>query len=165
MQNPLPPRLRIAIVVASLRILGGQAVQAQRLIDRWEGDPSVDAWIVPIDPIPPAPFDRLLRIKYVRTLVTQVFYWPLLFRELRKADVVHAFSASYTSFLLAPLPAVRLSPRRAPAPPFHPVTSSATSARRSRVERHISRGRPTWSRSGWPTTARTIRMRTACQWA
>src|ERR1043166_3777189 len=106
MQNPLPSRLRIAIVVASLRILGGQAVQAQRLIDRWQGDPSVDAWVVPIDPIPPAPFDRLLRIKYVRTLVTQVFYWPLLFRELRKADVVHAFSASYTSFLLAPLPAV-----------------------------------------------------------
>ena len=89
MQNPLPSRLRIAIVVASLRILGGQAVQAQRLIDRWQGDPSVDAWIVPIDPIPPAPFDRLLRIKYVRTLVTQVFYWPLLFRELRKADVLH----------------------------------------------------------------------------
>jgi glycosyltransferase involved in cell wall biosynthesis len=61
---------------------------------------------VPIDPLPPAPFDRLLRIKYVRTLVTQLWYWPLLVRELRKADIVHAFSASYTSFLLAPLPAV-----------------------------------------------------------
>ena len=42
----------------------------------------------------------------VRTIVTQLWYWPLLFRELRRADVVHAFSASYTSFLLAPLPAV-----------------------------------------------------------
>jgi glycosyltransferase involved in cell wall biosynthesis len=56
--------------------------------------------------VPPAPFDRLLRIKYVRTVVTQLWYWPLLVRELRRADVVHAFSASYSSFLLAPLPAV-----------------------------------------------------------
>lgn len=106
MQDSLPPRLRVAIVVASLRILGGQSVQAQGLFERWQGDPAVDAWIVPIDPVPPAPFDRLLRIKYVRTVVTQLCYWPLLVRELRRADVVHAFSASYSSFLLAPLPAV-----------------------------------------------------------
>ena len=101
-----PPRLRVAIVVASLRILGGQAVQANRLLNGWAGDPNIHAWIVPIDPVPPPPFDRLLRIKYVRTIVTQLCYWPLLIRELRRADVVHIFSASYSSFLLAPLPAV-----------------------------------------------------------
>lgn len=78
-------------------------------MEGWHGDPAVDAWIVPIDPVPPAPFDRLLRIKYLRTVVTQLCYWPLLFRELRRADVVHAFSASYTSFLLAPLPAVLIA--------------------------------------------------------
>ncbi len=101
-----PPRLRVALVVASLRILGGQAVQAQRMIEGWRTDPAIDAWIVPINPVPPAPIDRLLRMKYVRTLVTQLWYWPLLFRELRRADLVHIFSASYSSFLLAPLPAV-----------------------------------------------------------
>jgi glycosyltransferase involved in cell wall biosynthesis len=101
-----PHRLRVAIVVASLRILGGQAVQAQRLLDRWAGDPDVEAWIVPVNPVPSPPFDRLLSIKFVRTLVTQLWYWPLLVRELRRADVVHIFSASYSSFLLAPLPAV-----------------------------------------------------------
>ena len=86
--------------------MGGHSVQAQRLVEGWQRDPAVDAWIVPIDPVPPAPFDRLLRIKYLRTVVTQLCYWPLLFRELRRTDIVHAFSASYTSFLLAPLPAV-----------------------------------------------------------
>ena len=101
--------LRVAIVVASLRILGGQAVQAQRMIDGWAGDADVQAWIVPIDPVPPAPFDRLLKVKYLRTLATQLCYWPLLFRELRRADLVHIFSASYSSFLLAPLPAVVVS--------------------------------------------------------
>ncbi|HVZ19895.1 MAG TPA: glycosyltransferase family 4 protein [Vicinamibacterales bacterium] len=103
---PQPPSLRVAIVAASLRILGGQAVQAQRLLDAWRADPAVTAWLVPINPVPPAPFDRLLRIKFVRTLATQAWYWPLLLRELRRADVVHVFSASYTSFLLSPLPAV-----------------------------------------------------------
>lgn len=104
-----PRRLRVAIVVASLRILGGQAVQASRLLNGWENDADVDAWIVPINPTPPKPFDRLLQIKYVRTIVTQLCYWPLLIRELRRADVVHVFSASYSSFLLAPLPAVIVS--------------------------------------------------------
>ena len=109
MSRHSPPRLRVAIVVASLRILGGQAVQANRLLRGWENDRDIDAWIVPINPVPPKPFDRLLQIKYVRTLVTQLCYWPLLVRELRRADVVHIFSASYSSFLLAPLPAVIVS--------------------------------------------------------
>jgi glycosyltransferase involved in cell wall biosynthesis len=103
---PLSRPLRVAIVAASLRILGGQAVQAQRLLDGWNDDPDVHAWLVPIDPVPAAPFDRLVRIRFVRTLVTQLCYWPLLVAQLRRADVVHVFSASYFSFLLAPLPAI-----------------------------------------------------------
>ena len=79
------------------------------MLDGWKDDPAIEAWIVPINPIPPRPFDRLLAIRYLRTVVTQLFYWPLLIRELRRADVVHVFSASYSSFLLAPLPAVIVS--------------------------------------------------------
>jgi len=45
-------------------------------------------------------------VKYARTIVTQLTYWPLLLDELRRADLVHVFSASYTSFLLSPLPAM-----------------------------------------------------------
>ena len=98
--------IRVAIVAASLRILGGQAVQAQRLLDKWRDDPDVEAWLVPINPVPPPPFRALLAVKFLRTIVTQMFYWPRLVREIRRADVVHVFSASYSSFLLAPLPAV-----------------------------------------------------------
>src|SRR5687768_18412722 len=81
----MPQPLRVAIVAASLRILGGQAVQAARLLESWSGDPQVHAWLVPIDPVPPRPFNALLRVKYLRTIVTQLVYWPLLFRELRRA--------------------------------------------------------------------------------
>jgi glycosyltransferase involved in cell wall biosynthesis len=100
------PRLRIAFVAPSLRILGGQAVQADRLLRAWRDDPEVEAWLVPINPSPPGIFQRAIDIKYLRTIATQLCYWPLLVRELRRADVVHVFSASYFSVLLAPLPAV-----------------------------------------------------------
>ena len=89
-----------------MRILGGQAVQAARLLRSWRDDPDVDAWLVPINPTPPRLLRRAVDVKYVRTVFTQLAYWPLLFTELRRADVVHVFSASYLSFLLAPLPAV-----------------------------------------------------------
>jgi L-malate glycosyltransferase len=103
------PRLSIAIVAPSLSILGGQAVQASRLVEAWNGDRDVKAWLVPVNPLPPAWLRPLTRIKYVRTLITQLIYWPLLVRQLRRADVVHTFSASYASFLLAPLPAVLIA--------------------------------------------------------
>jgi glycosyltransferase involved in cell wall biosynthesis len=102
-------KIAVAIVAPSLAILGGQAVQARRLLDAWNGDPEVRAWLVPINPLPPPWLRWTLRIKYIRTVVTQLAYWPLLLRELPRADVVHVFSASYFSFLLAPYPAVLIA--------------------------------------------------------
>jgi glycosyltransferase involved in cell wall biosynthesis len=99
-------KLKIAIVAPSLRILGGQAVQADGLLRAWRNDPDVEAWLVPVNPVPPRPFRALASIKYVRTVLTELTYLPLLIRELARADVVHVFSAAYTSFLLAPLPAI-----------------------------------------------------------
>jgi len=98
--------VRVAMVAPTMGILGGQAVQADRLLRAWQGDPDVQAWLVPINPIPSGVFRHAVDIKYLRTVATQLCYWPQLFRELRRADVVHVFSASYFSFLLAPLPAV-----------------------------------------------------------
>jgi len=102
----MPDRIRVAFVAPSLRILGGQAVQADRLLKAWRDDPDVDAWLVPVNPDPPLLLSPAHRIKYVRTVANELTYLPLLARELGRADVVHVFSASYTSFLLAPLPAM-----------------------------------------------------------
>jgi len=99
-------RLNIALVAPSMRILGGQAVQADRLLQAWRDDPDIHAWLVPINPLPPPPFRWAVKVTYLRTVVTQLTYWPLLVRELRKSDAVHVFSASYFSFVLATLPAV-----------------------------------------------------------
>jgi glycosyltransferase involved in cell wall biosynthesis len=102
-------KLRLAIVAPTLSILGGQAVQADRLLRGWRGDPDVDAWLVPINPLPPGGLRFAIKIKYLRTIATELTYIPLLARALAKADVVHVFSASYSSFLLAPLPAVAVA--------------------------------------------------------
>ena len=102
----MPERIKVAFVAPSLRILGGQAVQADRLLAAWQGDPDVDAWLVPVNPMPPALLRFALDVKYLRTVVNELIYVPLLVRELARADVVHIFSASYASFLLAPLPAM-----------------------------------------------------------
>ncbi|MEZ5286658.1 MAG: glycosyltransferase family 4 protein [Vicinamibacterales bacterium] len=102
-------RLRVAIVAPTLEILGGHSVQAHALLEGWRDDPDVEAWLVPINPAPAGWLARARRVKYARTVVTQAAYWPLLWRELRRADVVHVFSASYASFLLSPLPALLVS--------------------------------------------------------
>ena len=76
------------------------------MLDGWAHSADVKAWLVPINPTPPEPFDRLLTIKYLRTVVTQLCYWPLLVAQLRQADLVHVFSASRTGFIFSTVPAL-----------------------------------------------------------
>ena len=102
----LPSPLRVALVAPTFRILGGHSVQAAAMLEGWRQDPTIDAWLVPINPDLPKLLAPLSRVRYARTLATQACYWPLLARELRRADVVHVFSASYTGFALSTVPAV-----------------------------------------------------------
>ncbi len=99
-------KLRVALVAPSLDILGGQAVQADRLLRAWQGDDDVECRLIPVNPVPPGPLRHARRVKYLRTAVTEATYLPSLVRQLADVDLAHVFSASYTSFLLAPLPAI-----------------------------------------------------------
>ena len=99
-------KVNVAIIAPTLEILGGQAVQADRLLRQWNSDAEVEAWLVPVNPEFPAGLRFARSVKYLRTLVNELIYIPSLIAQLRRADVVHVFSASYFSFLLAPLPAV-----------------------------------------------------------
>lgn len=98
--------MRVLLVAPSMRYLGGQAVQARRLSSYLGREPWVSVSLLPVDPVLPAPLDRLQRIKFVRTIVTSIAYVVSLLRTVGQYDVVHAFSASYWSFLLAPAPAM-----------------------------------------------------------
>lgn len=97
-----PPR--IALVAPSMRILGGQALHALNLAEQLRSE-GCQVDLIPIDPAFPAGFRWLRRLPYLRTVVNQCLYLPSLSR-LRRADVVLASTASYWSFLLAPVPAI-----------------------------------------------------------
>jgi glycosyltransferase involved in cell wall biosynthesis len=95
---------RVAIVGTSLDILGGQGVQARRLIEGLEAE-GAKVTFIPINPRFPAALAWVRRLPVVRTVLNQVMYLPSLAR-MWNADVVHVFSGSYWSFLLAPVPAM-----------------------------------------------------------
>jgi len=97
----------VAIVAASLDILGGQGVQARSLVDSLSAD-GQDVTLLPINPRFPGPLGKLREWRGIRTLVNQGLYIPSL-RRLANVDVAHIFSASYASFLLAPLPAMAVA--------------------------------------------------------
>ena len=97
-------RTRIGVIAASLDIVGGQEVQAKILCDRLRSE-GYTVTFIPINPAFPRPFKRAREWRYLRTVLNETFYIPSL-RGLRDVDVVHIFSASYWSFLLAPLPAM-----------------------------------------------------------
>jgi len=100
-----PERMRVAIVAASLRYVGGQSVQADLLIRNWENDPAVQARLIPVDPPLPKALAWVESIPGLRTMVRQPLYVRDLWQGLRDADIAHIFSASYWSFLIAPVPA------------------------------------------------------------
>lgn len=103
------PGPRIALVAASLEILGGQGVQARALAEGLRGE-GYEVAFVPINPRFPPGLRWLRRVPYVRTLLNEALYLPSL-RRLRRADVVHVFSASYWSFVLAVVPAIAVARR------------------------------------------------------
>jgi glycosyltransferase involved in cell wall biosynthesis len=97
-------RPAVAVVAASLEILGGQGVQASSLT-RALREEGCDARFLAINPAFPRGLRRLRELPYVRTILNQALYLPGLAR-LASVDVAHVFSASYASFLLAPVPAM-----------------------------------------------------------
>jgi glycosyltransferase involved in cell wall biosynthesis len=99
-------KIRVAVVVASLDILGGQAIAALRLLEGLSRSQTIDAKLIPINPRLPKALRPLQRIKYVRTLVTFIYFIATLLIKLPRFDVLHVFSAANFSFLLAPAPAV-----------------------------------------------------------
>jgi glycosyltransferase involved in cell wall biosynthesis len=81
-------------------------VHLARLLPGLREIPSLEADFLPVNPRLPGPLRALQRIKFVRTVVTSIAYFVSLIRVVRRCDVVHAYSASYWSFLLAPVPAM-----------------------------------------------------------
>jgi len=86
--------------------MGGQAVQAARLVQHLKHEPAIEVDFLPINPRLPGVLRKLQAIKYVRTVATSLLYWAKLLTTIPRFDTIHIFSASYLSFLIAPAPAL-----------------------------------------------------------
>ena len=102
-------RLRVLIVAPSLDILGGQSRQAVRLMEGLRKEQELEVGFLPHNPRLPGILRSLQRIKYVRTIVTTLYYIALLLWCVRKYDIIHIFCASYYSYSLSAIPALAIS--------------------------------------------------------
>ena len=98
--------IRVLLVAPSLDIVGGQAVQAARLMEEFVKMPELEIGFLPINPRLPWPFRPLQQIKFVRTLITEPTYVLMMFWKARQYDIVHTFGAGYWSFILSATPAI-----------------------------------------------------------
>src|ERR1035438_1863762 len=95
--------IRVLLIAPSFEILGGQAVQASRLMACLSREPSLRMAFQPINPHLPG---WLRQIKYVRTAGTFLLYVSNLLFRVWRYDILHVFSASYYSYTLWTLPAL-----------------------------------------------------------
>lgn len=97
-----PRPIRVLLVAPSLDILGGQAVQASRLLACLRQLPGLQIDFQPINPN----IGFIRRIKFVRTAVSFGLYVLQLLVRGWRYDLFHIFTASYSSYTLWSLPAL-----------------------------------------------------------
>lgn len=98
--------VRVLLIAPSLDILGGQAVQATRILSGIRKEPWIHIDFQPINPRLPK---WLEGVRYVRTAVRRVLYIGQILTRIPKYDIIHTFSAGNTSFALWTVPALRVS--------------------------------------------------------
>ena len=101
--------VRVLLIAPSLEIVGGQSVQAARLLAELRKLPQLRVDFLPVNPRAPGPMRRLQKIKYVRTLVTSALYLIRLVANIARYDILHIFTPGYFAFMLAPAPAILLA--------------------------------------------------------
>lgn len=94
---------RVLIVAPGLPLVGGQSVQAARLLSNLKSENSVK---VELQPTNPRFLPGLQKIKYVRTIVTGVKYISDLFKKIPHFDIIHIYAAGDTGFLISTTPAI-----------------------------------------------------------
>lgn len=98
--------ISILLIAPSLDILGGQAVQASRLMETLSAVPGQKMTFFPINPRPPKMLMWVRQVPFLRTIVNAILYHSRLLFEARKHDILHIFSAGLNSYTLWTIPAL-----------------------------------------------------------
>ncbi len=92
-------KTKVAIVATSMREIGGQSIQAKRLLDAFADDENIELFFIPNNPE-----TAFQNVKFLRTIFTSLKFWSLLFTQIRRADIVHIFSSAGSGYIIATLP-------------------------------------------------------------
>lgn len=92
-------KIKVLVIATSPAVIGGQSIQARRLIDAFADDGAVELRFVPNDPNTP-----FRGIKYLRTVFASVRFWLSLLISVPRSDVVHVFSSGMSGYAIATLP-------------------------------------------------------------
>jgi glycosyltransferase involved in cell wall biosynthesis len=98
--------IRVLLIAPSMHILGGQAVQAKWLLASLREIPWLQVGFQPINPRLPGVLVKLHSIRFLRTAITFLIYFPMLMVRAPRYDILHVFSAAYWSYSLWTLPAL-----------------------------------------------------------
>jgi glycosyltransferase involved in cell wall biosynthesis len=104
MTDEIPKKVKVLIVATSMRVIGGQSIQAKRLLDAFENDPQIEIKFLPNNPE-----TAFQGIKYLRTIFASLKFWWTLWRAVYGSEVVQVFSSATTGYIIATLPPLVVS--------------------------------------------------------
>lgn len=103
MKGKISEKLKIAIVAPSKQNVGGQSIQAQRLINAFAGDEKIELKLIPNNP-ELSFFGFLQKVPVIKTLVTSLKFWQILLTQINKFNIVQVFSSGTTSYVISTIP-------------------------------------------------------------
>lgn len=98
--------IRVLMIAPQAPILGGQGVQAEKLLAHMASEPELDVAFLPMNPRLKGPLAVLHDIKLVRTALMLGLYVAKVLPAARRHDLIHVFAAGNFSFYFAPTPAI-----------------------------------------------------------
>lgn len=98
--------VKVLLIAPGNEILGGQTIQAIRLLEILGNVPGLEIRFQPINPLFPAPLRWVKRIPVVRTMLTMVLYLGSMVRAAAWPDILHIFTAGLSSYTLWTIPAM-----------------------------------------------------------
>jgi glycosyltransferase involved in cell wall biosynthesis len=104
MEKKLPQKIKIALVAPSMKNVGGQSIQAKRLLDAFSSDETIELIFVPNNPD-----SAFQTVKFLRTIFASIKFWFSLFSKIPKTDIVHIFSSGTTSYVISTVPPLIVS--------------------------------------------------------
>jgi glycosyltransferase involved in cell wall biosynthesis len=97
--------VRVLLVAPSFDIVGGQSVQAERLMQALGSESNVEIAFQPTNPRFPPGLRWLDRVRYAKTIFREILYTAQLYRRANNIHVLHVFTAGFFSYWLTYVPA------------------------------------------------------------